>query len=154
MNLKHTIYKSLKLVTNRIIVLLKKSLRLLNRFLKRKPDSIKLQQLRLELIEEAKLDSTYLILIISSCIIATLGLLSNSVAVIIGAMIIAPLMLPIRSLAFGALEGDIILFRRGLISVLIGTLLAVVLSYCLGYLKELAENLSKHQLRSMLGGPD
>lgn len=134
MNLKHTIHKFIKLVTSRIVFFLKKLLRLFNLFIRRKPDSIKLQQLRSELIEEAKLDSTYLILIISSCIIATLGLLSNSVAVIIGAMIIAPLMLPIRSLAFGALEGDIVLFRRGLISVLVGTLLAVMLSCFLGYL--------------------
>ncbi|WP_442936775.1 hypothetical protein [Nostoc sp.] len=37
--------------------------------------------------------------------IATFGLLANSTAVIIGAMIIAPLMLPIRGLAFGALIG-------------------------------------------------
>lgn len=134
MDIKYTIHNFIKLVIRRVFFFLKKLFRLFNRFIKRKPDSIKLQQLRLELTEEAKLDSTYLILIISSCIIATLGLLSNSVAVIIGAMIIAPLMLPIRSLAFGALEGDIVLFRRGIISVLIGTLLAVVLSYCVGYL--------------------
>ncbi len=38
-----------------------------------------------------------------SCAIASFGLLSNSTAVIIGAMIVAPLMLPIRGLAFGAL---------------------------------------------------
>jgi uncharacterized membrane protein len=53
--------------------------------------------------------------------IATLGLLSNSAAVIIGAMIIAPLMLPIRGLAFGALQADISLFRKGIIAVAVGT---------------------------------
>jgi uncharacterized membrane protein len=56
-----------------------------------------------------------LILIIGSCAIATFGLLANSTAVIIGAMIIAPLMLPIRGLAFGALIGNINLFRKGVI---------------------------------------
>ncbi|MBD2327593.1 DUF389 domain-containing protein [Alkalinema sp. FACHB-956] len=85
-----------------------------------------------ELIEESALSFSYLILVVGSCIIATLGLLSNSAAVIIGAMIIAPLMLPIRSLAFGALEGDIFLFRRGLVAVMVGTLLAVVLTWGLG----------------------
>jgi uncharacterized membrane protein len=39
-------------------------------------------------------------------VIATFGLVANSAAVIIGAMIIAPLMLPIRSLAFGGLIGS------------------------------------------------
>jgi uncharacterized hydrophobic protein (TIGR00271 family) len=73
-------------------------------------------------------------LIISSCAIATLGLLSNSAAVIIGAMIIAPLMLPIRGLAFGALQADITLFRKGLIAVAVGTLLAVAIASTLGWL--------------------
>ncbi|OLP18449.1 hypothetical protein BST81_10775 [Leptolyngbya sp. 'hensonii'] len=97
-------------------------------------DATKLHQLRTELLEESKLDLNFLILIVGSCIIATLGLLSNSVAVIIGAMIVAPLMLPIRGLAFGALEGDITLFRRGLTSVAVGTVLAVILSWILGSL--------------------
>ena len=42
-----------------------------------------------------------LILLISSAVIATLGLISNSTAVVIGAMIVAPLMDLILSLAFG-----------------------------------------------------
>ena len=134
MNPKQITHKFLRLVRRRVIFLLKKLVRLFNIFSKNSPDSIKLQQFQWELIEEAKLDSTYLILIVSSCIIATLGLLANSVAVIIGAMIIAPLMSPIRSLAFGALEGNISLFRRALISILIGTALAIFLSSCLGYL--------------------
>jgi uncharacterized hydrophobic protein (TIGR00271 family) len=97
-------------------------------------DLIQLQQLQADLLAESAPDLSYLILIISSCAIATFGLLTNSAAVIIGAMIIAPLMLPIRGLAFGALEGNVLLFRRGLIAVLIGTLVAVVLAAGLGWL--------------------
>ncbi|MEH1866103.1 MAG: DUF389 domain-containing protein [Nostoc sp.] len=93
-----------------------------------------LQQLQTELLAESTLDSAYIILIISSCAIATLGLLSNSAAVIIGAMIIAPLMLPIRGLAFGALQADITLFRKGIIAVAVGTLLAVAIASTLGLL--------------------
>ncbi|MDZ8222484.1 DUF389 domain-containing protein [Nostoc sp. ChiVER01] len=93
-----------------------------------------LQQLQTDLLAESTLDSAYIILIVSSCAIATLGLLSNSAAVIIGAMIIAPLMLPIRGLAFGALQADIILFRKGVIAVALGTLLAVAIAFTLGLL--------------------
>lgn len=93
-----------------------------------------LQQLQAELLEESTISTTYLILIIGSCAIATFGLLSNSTAVIIGAMIIAPLMLPIRGLAFGALAGNLSLFRQGLIAVIIGTLVAVILAAELGLL--------------------
>lgn len=121
------------LVVGHIALLLNKIQRYFNRFAIKKITSDKLQQLQTELLEESTLDSTYLILIIGSCIIATFGLLSNSAAVIIGAMIVAPLMLPIRGLALGALEGDLILFRRGLISVAVGTLLAVTIAWLLGY---------------------
>jgi uncharacterized membrane protein len=99
---------------------------------------IQVQQLQADLLTESTLDPSYLVLIISSCAIATFGLLANSTAVIIGAMIVAPLMLPIRGLAFGALEGNVLLFRRGLLALAIGTLLAVILACCLGWLVGIA----------------
>jgi len=93
-----------------------------------------LQQLQTDLLTEATPDSSYLVLVVGSCAIATFGLLTNSAAVIIGAMIIAPLMLPIRGLAFGALQGDLPLFRKGIVAIGIGTLLAVAISFSLGKL--------------------
>lgn len=92
------------------------------------------EQFVTELQAESKLDEIYLVLIVGSCAIATFGLLSNSAAVIIGAMIIAPLMLPIRGLAFGALIGDVSLFRQGAVSIAIGTVLAILISGLLGVL--------------------
>jgi uncharacterized hydrophobic protein (TIGR00271 family) len=99
---------------------------------------LQMQQLQAELLAESTPDPSYLVLIISSCAIATFGLLANSTAVIIGAMIIAPLMLPIRGLAFGALEGNVLLFRRGLWALVLGTLLAVAIACCLGWLVGIA----------------
>lgn len=96
-----------------------------------------LQQCRAELLAESTLDASYLILIIGSCAIATFGLLSNSAAVIIGAMIIAPLMLPIRGLAFGALQGNVVLFRKGVVALSVGTLLAVAIAWLIGALVQL-----------------
>lgn len=103
-------------------------------FRKQGKNLVQLQQLQAELLTESTPDSSYLILIVSSCAIATFGLLANSTAVIIGAMVIAPLMLPIRGLAFGALEGNVLLFRRGLVAVTLGTGLAVGLAWILGTL--------------------
>jgi uncharacterized membrane protein len=68
---------------------------------RRQVEPLKLQELHDNLAAEATLNTVYLILIVGSCAIATFGLLTNSTAVIIGAMIIAPLMLPIRGLALG-----------------------------------------------------
>lgn len=104
------------------------------RFRGKQIEPVQLQQLKDDLLEESTLNTVYLILIVGSCAIATLGLLTNSTAVIIGAMIIAPLMLPIRGLAFGALAGNIPLFRQGLLAVIVGTLLAVALAAGLGLL--------------------
>lgn len=103
----------------------------LSHFKSQRREPLGLERLQTELLEESRLGVSYLILIIGSCAIATLGLLANSTAVIIGAMIIAPLMLPIRGLAFGALKGDIHLFRQGLIAVVTGTLLAASLAWVL-----------------------
>ena len=64
------------------------------------------KQLQQELLNEAELDTEFLFLTVSACIIASLGLLMNSAAVIIGAMLIAPLMLPLRGLALGMLDTD------------------------------------------------
>ncbi|AFZ04436.1 DUF389 domain-containing protein [Calothrix sp. PCC 6303] len=97
-------------------------------------EPIRIQQIQAELLEESSPDVTYLILIIGSCAIASFGLLSNSAAVIIGAMIVAPLMLPIRGLAFGALSANVELFRRALIAIIVGTLSAIVMSCSLGLL--------------------
>lgn len=99
----------------------------------------KTQQLILDLLEESTLDINYIVLIIGSCAIASFGLLANSAAVIIGAMIIAPLMLPIRGLAFGALEGHLILARKGVISIIFGTFMAVILAFLLGSLVGIPE---------------
>ncbi|BAS58339.1 MULTISPECIES: DUF389 domain-containing protein [Leptolyngbya] len=103
-----------------------------SRFRKKKGHPNRIQQVQTELLDESTLSLHYLILIMGSCAIATFGLLSNSAAVIIGAMIIAPLMLPIRGIAFGALSGDLELFRKGAIAVIVGTLLALLMSLLLG----------------------
>ncbi|HEY9909888.1 MAG TPA: hypothetical protein V6D18_20030 [Thermosynechococcaceae cyanobacterium] len=77
-------------------------------FRRKGAELVQSQQLQADLLAEATLDSSYLALIVGSCAIATFGLLANSAAVIIGAVIITPLMLPIRGLAFGALQGTAI----------------------------------------------
>ena len=91
-----------------------------------------LKYLAESLLEESTAERNFIILILGSCIIATLGLLANSTAVIIGAMLIAPLMLPIRGLSFGILEADRDLIRAGIRAVGIGTGLAITISMLLG----------------------
>lgn len=64
-----------------------------------------------------------------SAIIATLGLLSNSVAVIIGAMIVAPLMGPIVGMAYSTAMGNRKLLRRSSLTVFKGIVLTIATSW-------------------------
>jgi len=56
--------------------------------------------------DNARLKSTYLVLMVLSTTLATLGLFANSSPVVIGAMILAPLMSPIISLSMASLRQD------------------------------------------------
>jgi uncharacterized hydrophobic protein (TIGR00271 family) len=87
-----------------------------------------------ELEEAASPGFDFFLLVILSCIIATFGLIINSVAVIIGAMLVAPLMLPILGFSLATVAGEQSMFRRSLIALTEGALLAIILSATLGWM--------------------
>ena len=72
---------------------------------------------------------TYHFMLGMSAIIATLGLLANSVAIIIGAMIVAPLMGPIVGMAYSIAAGNRKLLRRSSFTLLKGVILTIVVSW-------------------------
>jgi uncharacterized hydrophobic protein (TIGR00271 family) len=76
----------------------------------------------------ARPDVDFFVLIILASVIATLGLLQNSAAVIIGAMLVAPLMTPILAISLGIVLGDVHLLRLALESALKGISLAVAVA--------------------------
>ncbi len=70
----------------------------------------------------------YYLLVMLSCSIATLGLLTNSPAVIIGAMLIAPLMSSIIGIGLAVVTSDNELLSKSLSTLLRGIALAILLS--------------------------
>lgn len=108
-------------------------------FLGRRVSPQALKHMADSLLIESTAERNFILLILGSCVIATFGLLSNSTAVIIGAMLIAPLMLPIRGLAYGILEADHPLIRAGIRAVCIGTGLAIAVSMLLGWFVNLSD---------------
>ncbi len=64
------------------------------------------KELFLTLRENARASEAFLVLMVLSTLLATVGLFASSAPVIIGAMILAPLMSPIVSLAMGVLRQD------------------------------------------------
>ncbi|MEO0982338.1 MAG: TIGR00341 family protein [Pseudomonadota bacterium] len=98
-----------------------------------------------------KLDGDYLLFVVLSTIVAGIGLNSDGVAAVIGAMVIAPLLGPILGFALGVALGDReLLGRAGLtltagIALCLGTSLA--LSFALPINLESRELLSRAEVR-------
>lgn len=78
--------------------------------------------------------STFFIFLVVSTLIATTGLLLNSAATIIGAMVIAPLMGPAISASVGAVLADSDMTSRGVTLQVTGLLAAVMTAAILGLL--------------------
>lgn len=76
----------------------------------------------------------FFLLIILSATIATLGLITDSAAVIIGAMLVAPLMSPILSVSIASITGNQLLFRRATTALVQGAVVAVLLATVLSWL--------------------
>ena len=79
-------------------------------------------------VNAAKPSLEFFTLLIASSIIATIGLIDNSAAVVIGAMIIAPLMDPIISLAFAIANRNIRLAAQSTVLIFLGITVVVVIS--------------------------
>ena len=77
---------------------------------------------------DARLDKKFLLLIILASMIATLGLLQSSAAVVIGAMLVSPLMGPIMGVGFGLATLESNLIRRSLVTLAAGMAVAVLVA--------------------------
>lgn len=84
--------------------------------------------------KNARLDSNFLVLVILSTLVAAIGLIEDNVAVVIGAMVIAPLLGPNLALALGTALGDMELIQKSLKTNLAGVFLATALAIILGYI--------------------
>jgi uncharacterized hydrophobic protein (TIGR00271 family) len=77
----------------------------------------------------SSLSFQFLIMLTAASLISSLGLLSDSGVIIVGAMLIAPLMKPIMALSYGISIGDSSLKLRSCITLAIGIILTVFISY-------------------------
>jgi uncharacterized hydrophobic protein (TIGR00271 family) len=90
------------------------------------------QELYIDISKSASLrDVAYWLQILFAAGIATLGLILNSPAVIIGAMLISPLMGPILAGGLSLATGDMILGIRSLLSLALSSLVAVTFAIIL-----------------------
>ena len=88
-------------------------------------DAEEVKETFVNLKESAQITESYLMLMVLSTLLATVGLFANSAPVIIGAMILAPLMAPIISLSMGVLRQNIDLISTSIKTLLVGIVLAL-----------------------------
>ncbi|MEJ2643803.1 MAG: TIGR00341 family protein [Gammaproteobacteria bacterium] len=80
----------------------------------------------------ARLEGTCLLMVVLSTIVAAIGMIENNVAVVVGAMVIAPLLGPNIALAFATSLGDRELLWQALRTDLAGLGLALFLAWLIG----------------------
>lgn len=90
-------------------------------------------RLRADIFRAGRADFRFRLLVWFSAVIATLGLIADSTAVVIGAMLVAPLLGPIMAIGEASLGGRT---RQGIAALLAlgeGTLTAIVISFVLAH---------------------
>ncbi len=118
------------------------------------PERIGREELYEDIKNGARLSHVYMAMVALSTLVAAIGLSHNSVAVIIGAMVIAPLLGPNVALSLGITLGDLALLRQGLLTALAGIAAAFVLSVIIGVLLNVDATLSEMASRTTVGMGD
>ena len=96
----------------------------------------RLEELHRSYDGDAKLNESFLVLTLGASLIATLGLLADNTAVVIGAMVVAPWILPLRVAVFATLIGDWRLLPRSALTLAAGASLTTLLSLLLGLIAQ------------------
>jgi uncharacterized hydrophobic protein (TIGR00271 family) len=99
----------------------------------KKASNEEFKELFVSLRASAKFTYSFLILMVLSTLIATTGLFANSAPVIIGAMILAPLMSPIVSLAMGVVRAERTLIGQSFKTLTIGVFMALFFAFLLTF---------------------
>lgn len=103
------------------------------------------------IVSASRDDLDYYIMLISSCLIATFGLLQNSPAVIIGAMIVAPLMGPISGFSAAVLWGRLSDITQSLFTLLKSMIIVLGITVSLSWLLPRVDFLDQLLARTSAG---
>lgn len=88
---------------------------------------------------DARLDQKFLLLLVLSAAIATLGLLQDSPAVVIGAMLVSPLLGPIMGIGFRLATLESSLIKRSLVTLAAGMATAIFIAMLIIWLSPIQD---------------
>lgn len=103
--------------------------RVLHGLLKNDLEYLGAEELRSKIHDQSRFSVLYFVLLIASVVICTLGLLTNSTAVVIGGMLIAPLMWPLARTGYGIAHRSPNNLYRGFMLVLASIIIGAVSAY-------------------------
>lgn len=109
------------------------------------------EELYSDVVDSTKLSSTFIVMTILSTLVVSIGLQQNNVAVIIGAMVIAPFLGPNVALALSTCLADRELGLNALRTLLVGYMIVVILSVCLGYFYNISPEIHEIETRTQIG---
>jgi uncharacterized hydrophobic protein (TIGR00341 family) len=98
------------------------------------PKRISREELYEDVSQASRVTPVYLIMVALSSIVAAVGLIRGDVAIVIGAMVIAPLLGPNIALSLASTLGDPELAKRSLKAIGLGVVTAAILSLVMGLL--------------------
>jgi uncharacterized hydrophobic protein (TIGR00341 family) len=107
-----------------------------------------------DLMPGTKVTRVYLLMVLLSSVIAAIGLVRDNAAVVIGAMVIAPLLLPNMSLALGTTLGDGKMMLRSLGANLAGVGVCLAFAFAVGYFVDFDPAVKQIALRTETGYSD
>ena len=113
--------------------------------------SISREELYQDIESSIKFSWNYIILIFLSTIVAAIGILRDNVAIIIGAMVIAPLLGPNVALSLATTLGDIELARKAMKANLMGIFTALFFAGLLGFVLDIDTEISEITSRTEVG---
>ena len=98
----------------------------------RRTSRISRHELYADITANTGVSTTYIIMVVLSAVIAAIGLLRNDMAIIIGAMVLAPLLVPNVALALASTLGDTPLAVKALKAAATGFILALITGIAIG----------------------
>ncbi|MFW5912337.1 MAG: TIGR00341 family protein [Candidatus Hadarchaeota archaeon] len=112
------------------------------------------EELYENITDKSQLSTAYIALISLSAIVAAIGVLRDDIAVIIGAMVIAPMVGPNIGLSFATTLADPVLGKKSLKTNFLGIGLAFIISILLGLILKVDPNIPFILSRTQAGLPD
>ncbi len=93
----------------------------------REKGRISIEEMEVGMQANAELTLAFLVFVVASAVIASLGLIADNIVAVVASMIVAPFLSPVLAASFGIVLNDWVLLKKGLQTEIIGIALAIII---------------------------